>query len=267
MLAAICLPLRIHSPLFSTLKSRGVQGGWSPGRLASKNHVKGLHCSLASDCVQEMSRWEDSGNLVFISLDPTLLGFWKLVVTLSPKPQLLFSQLSPLSFLHRFQKPLLPPSSSSLAQNSSLLSQPQNTLAYLAAFPKLFPLNPLNNVLQWSAFECQDLLTDRTMCLQQTPFGWLTGSHWFPFSENTPYTRARGPSGCVCNIRPFNLIGPRIHIWPEDTHLAQSDSPSKKSGIWNKEIAGTRSQQDCPDLSANPPSKEKAMAPHSSTLA
>ena len=44
-------------------------------------------------------------------------------------------------------------------------------------------------------------------------------------------------------------------------------SPSKKSGIWNKKIAGTRSQQDCPDLSPNPPSKEKSMAPHSSTLA
>lgn len=134
-------------------------------------------------------------------------GFLKVCCDPLPQTTATFQHFLLYSFLHRFQKPLLPPSSSSLAQNSSLLSQPQDTLIYLAAFPKLFPRNPLNNVLQWPTCECQDLLTDRAMCLQQTPFEWLTGSHWFPFSENTPY-------GCACNVHPFNLIGPRIHIWP-----------------------------------------------------
>ena len=209
MLAAIDLPLHVHSPL----KSRGVQAGWSPGRLACENHVKGLHCSLVSDYVQEMGRWGESGILVLSSLDSTLLGFW---VCCDPLPQTTatFQRFLLYSFLHRFQKPLLPASSSSLAQTSSLLSQPQDTLIYLAAFPKLFPRNPLNTVLQWPTCDCQDLLTDRAMCLQQTPFERLTGSHWFPFSENTPYTKARGPTGCACNVRPFNPTGPRIHIWP-----------------------------------------------------
>lgn len=110
--------------------------------------TQGLYWSLASGCVQEMGRWEESEILVFISLHPTLLGWWGLIVTLSPKNQIYFSGS------------LLPTASSTSSRNHCLLFSPQAwhgnssplslTSRYCnipCFFPKLFLLNLLLNAL------------------------------------------------------------------------------------------------------------------------